>query len=95
MSNSPLTCAMRALSHEDLAVAAAKMAHALEDIFHNRVDSAIESADRALRNTGVLAIQALVCDEAADALEWRECGEANRIAEGRWEDNGCRPVRDL
>lgn len=86
--NSPLTCAMRALSHEELAVVAAKMAHALEDIFHNRVDSAIESADRALRNTGVLAIQALVCDEAADALEWREANEANRQAECRWEDSG-------
>lgn len=60
MRNSPLTCEMRALSHEELAVVAALMAHALEDIFHNRVDSAVESADRALRNTGVESIQALV-----------------------------------
>lgn len=58
--NSPLTCQMRALSHEQLAVVAAQLAHALEDIFHNRVDSAIEVADRALRNTGVEAIQELV-----------------------------------
>lgn len=58
--NSPLTCQMRALSHEQLAVIAAQLAHALEDIFHNRVDSAIEVADRALRNTGVEAIQELV-----------------------------------
>ena len=58
--STPLTCQMRALSHEQLAVIAAQMAHALEDIFHNRVDSATEIADRALRNTGVEAIQELV-----------------------------------
>ncbi len=33
--------------------------------------------------------------EADDAKEWRDANEANRIAEGRWEDNGCQPVRDL
>lgn len=93
--STPLTCELRALSHEQLAVAAAQMAHALEDIFHNRVDSAIESADRALRNTGILSIQALVCDDAADALEWREAAEDMRRREGAWEDNGCQPVRDL
>lgn len=60
MRTSPLTCEMRAMSHEELAIVAAQMAHALEDIFHNRVDNAIESADRALRNTGVEAIQALL-----------------------------------
>jgi hypothetical protein len=58
--NTPLTCQMRALSHEQLAVIAAQMAHALEDIFHNRVDSPAEIADRVLRNTGVEAIQDLV-----------------------------------
>jgi hypothetical protein len=58
--STPLTCQMRELSHEQLAVIAAQLAHALEDIFHNRVDSAIEVADRALRNTGVEAIQDLV-----------------------------------
>lgn len=58
--NHPLTCEMRALSHEELAQVAARLALALEDIYHNRVDSAIEAADRALRNTGVLAIQELV-----------------------------------
>jgi hypothetical protein len=30
-----------------------------------------------------------------DAEEWRVANEANRRAEGRWEDNGCQPVRDL
>lgn len=58
----PLTCELRALSHEELAIAATKMALALDDIFHNRVDSATEIADRALRNTGVLAIQELVTE---------------------------------
>lgn len=39
----------------------------------------------------------LAAEQAAadDAKEWREANEANRIAEGRWEDNGCQPVRDL
>lgn len=60
MRTSPLTCEMRALAHEELAVIAANLAHALENIFHNRVDSAVEIADRALRNTGVEAIQELV-----------------------------------
>ncbi len=32
---------------------------------------------------------------ADDAKEWREANVANRLAEGRWEDNGCQPVRDL
>lgn len=88
MRNHPLTCEMRALSHEKLAVAAAQMALALEDIFHNRVDNAIESADRALRNTGILAIQALVVEEAAEALEVRHEAEQQRRDEGRWEDAG-------
>ena len=36
------------------------LALALEDIVHNRVDSAIERAEEALRNTGVEAVQELV-----------------------------------
>ena len=60
MRNHPLTCEMRALSHEELAQVATQMALALQDIFHNRVDSAVDVADRTLRNTGIESIQELV-----------------------------------
>jgi hypothetical protein len=58
--NSELAAHLRPLTHEQLAVLAAHLALALEDIAHNRVDSAIESADRALRDTCIEVLQQLV-----------------------------------
>lgn len=60
MHPSTLACHLRPLSHEQLAVLAARLALALDDIAHNRVDSAIEIAERELRNTGVEVLQELV-----------------------------------
>ena len=54
-----LACHLRAESHETLARSLASLALAMEDILHNRVDSAVETAEAALRNTGILAIQEL------------------------------------
>ena len=60
MHHTTFACSLRPLTHEQLAILAARLALALEDIVHNRVDNAIERADEALRNTGVEAVQELV-----------------------------------
>lgn len=60
MHHKTFACALRPLSHEELAILAARLALALQDIVHNRVDSYVERAEEALRNTGVEAVQELV-----------------------------------
>jgi hypothetical protein len=60
MHHTTFACDLRPLTHEQLAILAARLALALQDIVHNRVDSAIEKAESALRNTGVEAVQELV-----------------------------------
>ncbi len=59
MHHSTFACYLRPLSHEALAILAARLALALEDIRHNRVDSATESAERALLDSGVERVQDL------------------------------------